>query len=165
MRHKLKNLILVGLLIVLAWAATFFLQENEKDAASGRAQIIDGDSLRIHGQEIRLKGIDAPEGRQNCYRNGQSWPCGREATKRLQRFIQNQSVSCKGVERDRYDRLLGVCMVGNIELNQWMVHNGWAVSYHNYPRAEQEAREGRRGIWNSEFERPNIWRRKNNNRG
>ena len=32
-----------------------------QDIISGRASVVDGDSLEIHGESIRLHGIDAPE--------------------------------------------------------------------------------------------------------
>src|SRR5262245_12527542 len=33
---------------------------------AGRASVIDGDTLDLHGQRIRLHGIDAPEADQAC---------------------------------------------------------------------------------------------------
>jgi endonuclease YncB( thermonuclease family) len=32
----------------------------------GRASIVDGDTMEIHGMRIRLSGIDAPESSQLC---------------------------------------------------------------------------------------------------
>jgi endonuclease YncB( thermonuclease family) len=37
---------------------------------AGVASIIDGDTIKIHGQHIRLFGIDSPESTQFCEKEG-----------------------------------------------------------------------------------------------
>jgi endonuclease YncB( thermonuclease family) len=43
---------------------------------TGNPHIIDGDSIRIADVEIRLRRIDAPEGKQTCRYQGNDWACG-----------------------------------------------------------------------------------------
>ena len=74
----------------------------------GRASIIDGDTLEIHGERIRLWGIDAPESPQLC-RGDDSLPyrCGAKAANELDRFIARRPVSCEPVSRDARNVLSG----------------------------------------------------------
>ena len=51
-------------------------------ATFGTARIIDGDTIQVAGQRIRLYGIDAPEINQLCQRKGAPWLCGVEAAKK-----------------------------------------------------------------------------------
>jgi endonuclease YncB( thermonuclease family) len=129
---------------------------------SGLARVIDGDSLWVGSHEVRLKGLDAPEGRQTCTRNGAIWLCGDAARDALRGLIGRGRVSCTVSERDRYARLLASCRVENLNLNAAMVTAGMAVAYGGYEREEAAAKAARRGIWGSEFEAPRRWREENN---
>ena len=54
---------------------------------TGKADIVDGDTIKVGGIPVRLYGIDAPEGRQTCQRDGKTYGCGKQATKALANLI------------------------------------------------------------------------------
>ena len=54
---------------------------------TGTATVIDGNTLEIAGQRIRLHGIDAPENGQNCLVGMEVWLCGEAAAHALENFI------------------------------------------------------------------------------
>ena len=90
-------------------------------------------SVEIHGQRIRLFGIDAPESSQLCMRaSGERWRCGQQASFALADRIGRASVSCQPRDLDRYGRVVAVCFKGIEDLNRWMVANGWAVAFKRY---------------------------------
>ena len=47
-------------------ALSFMTTGAAADDLTGRASVIDGDTIEIHGSRIRLFGIDAPESSQWC---------------------------------------------------------------------------------------------------
>jgi endonuclease YncB( thermonuclease family) len=106
-----------------------------------------------------LRGIDAPEYRQQCDRGGVPWPCGHDARALLVKLLQDGSVECRGNERDRYDRLLVTCQANDIDINAEMVKRGMAVSFGNYRNEEAAARSEKAGMWAGNFERPQDYRR------
>lgn len=136
---------------------------NQVTVTPGTADIIDGDSFRLGKDEIRLNGIDAPEYRQTCRNeNDRDWTCGRAAADALRRLVSGREVACKGLDADRYGRLVSRCTAGGLELNAEMVRLGWAIAYTrhstSYRAEEAEARRDRRGIWRGTFDLPEDWR-------
>lgn len=130
---------------------------------SGPARVIDGDTLDIGGTRVRLHGVDAPEVAQGCFTADAGWPCGRRATQALATFLQAGVIACAELDRDRYGRVVATCRRDGMDVNGWLVGQGWAVAYRRYSDAyvEQEAaaRAARRGIWAGEFVMPWDWRR------
>lgn len=149
-------------LYILLLPAILIWEVNASEIV-GRASVIDGDTLEIRGQRIRLYGIDAPESKQNCRRvSGEVWRCGQRAALALSDRIGSNPVSCNARDRDRYGRVVAVCEAHG-DLNKFMVRNGWAAAYrrysHDYVEAERHAQFVKAGIWSGSFVMPWDWRR------
>tara|TARA_R110000824_G_scaffold182979_4_gene363979 strand:- start:152 stop:649 length:498 start_codon:yes stop_codon:yes gene_type:complete len=158
-RHLKRHTFAAALIASLpCWAAPVVA-----DDLVGRASVIDGDTIEIHGQRIRLHGIDAPESRQLCRKDGQEYRCGQQASLALADKIGVRPVTCEPRDIDRYQRIVAVCRDGEEDLNAWMVLQGHAVAYRRYSKdyiaTEEQAQAERRGIWSGEFTMPWLWRR------
>src|SRR5699024_7119864 len=95
---------------------------------SGPARLVDGDTIEVAGQSVRLHGIDAPETAQQCFDGaGRPFPCGRDATAALGALISGRDVTCTGHKHDRYGRIIATCRAGGVELNAEMVRLGHAI--------------------------------------
>lgn len=142
-----------------------FLSRPPENAITGAAHALDGDSLVVNGQEMRIRGMDAPEFRQTCQADGQHLPCGQRATAAMKRWLSRGPVYCYGSERDRYNRRLVLCRVNGVDIGRDLVINGLAVDYGLYPEEEREAAAAQRGIWATTFERPEDYRRRQRESG
>jgi len=133
---------------------------------SGIPRVTDGDTIKILNKRIRFHGIDSPEKKQICIKNSKKYRCGQEATNALKKKINGKHVICKVQDKlDRYKRYIGTCFLGNIDLNKWMVRNGYAVAYRRYSEdyIEDEiyAKKNKIGLWSGSFTNPEKWRKLN----
>ena len=143
----------------------------------GIPKIVDGDTVYINNYKIRLEGIDAPEIQQKCkkeklkissiigYTFYKEYYCGKHSKDNLAVKVKGSKIKCISFTKDRYKRYLAKCFKGKINLNQWMVRNGYAVAYRRYSKEyipdEDFAKENKLGLWQGKFLNPEKWRKLN----
>jgi len=135
----------------------------------GYASVIDGDTLTIDSERIRLSGIDAPEKKADCTikATGERIACGERAGDVLRGLTGGRSVSCVRDGEDRYGRTLATCYARQkgkrIDIAGAMVRQGWALAYRRYSDRyvmdETAARLDGFGLWAMEFQNPEDYRR------
>jgi endonuclease YncB( thermonuclease family) len=149
------SLMVIFFVLIALLAAKLSQPKAPTQLLAGKAYVIDGDTLSISGNHIRLQGIDAPELDQSCGVNA----CGKAARQTLVQLIQGRPVRCDGNGHDKYNRSLAVCFIGPINLNRAMVEAGQAIAYGDYRDVELQARRDKKGLWSGKFETPQDWRR------
>lgn len=138
-------------------------QENIFFQISGKAKIIDGDSLIINNIEIRIKNIDAVEMYQTCQdKDDNEYACGIKATNFLKEFSKNKIVKCNLFNKDVYNRHLGNCHIDGKNIAAHMIKSGWALIYNlpsPYANQQEFAKTNKLGIWQGNFIPPKTYRR------
>ncbi len=175
MFYTKKKLIILIIISSIFFIVTYNDVRSENiNKISGFAKVVDGDTIKINSKKIRLYGIDAPEKKQKCKKIyltisfmsfTKDYMCGEVSTQKLIKKINKQKLNCNILDVDRYKRLIGECFKRNINLNSWMVSNGFAVAYRKYSKKyvsdEINAKNKKLGIWQGKFEMPWDYRRKN----
>ena len=64
----MKTTILIFSIILLFFSNSVFAK-----TINGKPKIVDGDTIHIKSNKIRLHGIDAPETKQTCKINNEDW--------------------------------------------------------------------------------------------
>jgi endonuclease YncB( thermonuclease family) len=173
MRESVKRRMMrhVGALAIAGLLAVLLALTSPKDASAnlqptvGIARVIDGDTLEIGGVRVRLEGIDAAEAGQTCGRAlFGTWACGSAATSHVEKLVEGQEIRCEHRGIDKYNRMLGQCFVGTLDINADLVRNGLAWAFLKYSRTyaevEAEARALRVGIWQGDAMPPWEYRRR-----
>ncbi len=137
---------------------------NLSNANAQELRIIDGDTIHLNGKKIRFSGIDTPELKQQCIKNGVKNSCGITAKKLLTKLIGNNNVDCVSEGQDQYNRILAECFVNHQSLSSYLVKSGYAFAYRKYSKKfiddEDYARTNKLGMWSMQFEYPWDFRRK-----
>ena len=167
MRTILKKKFLINLAIFL-----LFINPANSETLFGKAIVIDGDTIVLEKKKIRLHGIDAPEKKQICKRNylsisfftfTKNYQCGLVSKVKLENLLKNNEIKCIIRGNDFYNRKIGTCYRNKININSWMVRNGYAVAYEKYSKkyksVELEAKKNNLGIWQGDFDMPWDWRK------
>ena len=154
-----------------------FVSNLTAEEISGIPKIIDGDTVHINNYKFRLEGIDAPEMKQQCKKESfkisstigfsfyKDYSCGKVSKAKLKAKINGSKIKCISTSKDRYKRYIATCFKGEINLNQWMVRNGYAIAYRRYSKKyvpdEDFAKENKLGLWQGKFMNPEKWRKLN----
>ena len=136
---------------------------------SGIGHVIDGDTLDVGSNRVRLAVIDAPERKQSCDLNNAPMACGETARFALQGMAEGREVTCDVGPKKTYNRLVGLCRVDGVVLNVALLETGLAVVTQRYLRewpdhaasmlaAEAGAKAARRGLWAMHAVTPSVWR-------
>jgi endonuclease YncB( thermonuclease family) len=137
-------------------------------------KVTDGDTINVlinvldHANtqyRIRLQGIDAPERKQAF---------GNASRKHLARLVAGKTVIVEWDKRDRYGRIVGKVLVGDVDVCLEQVRVGYAWHFKRYQheqspedrqlyaQAEDKARAERLGLWQDKNPTPPWeWRRLN----
>ena len=130
-------------------------------------KIVDGDTIHLNGEKIRFTGIDTPELKQTCLKEGVKNPCGLVAKQILINKIGNNEVDCISEGKDQYKRTLAECFVNNESLSSYLVRSGYAFAYRRYSKKfvadEDFARINKIGMWSMEFDYPWDYRKSKKN--
>ena len=143
-------------ILILFLASCSLSPAMAEEQITGQAIILDADTLSIGTKIIRLDGIDALELGQFCKnKKKEMWPCGVHAAELLNHRIGAEDITCIGNKFKQSERYVSTCFVGKTNLNEWIVEQGYALSFtmytDKYKEAELGALKAGLGMWEHQF--------------
>jgi len=152
------------ILLISISSLIFFIILNQ--VRSQELRVVDGDTIHLNGEKIRFTGIDTPELKQTCTKDGAKDPCGITAKEILIEKIGDNIVNCISEGKDQYKRTLAECFVNEESLSSYLVRSGYAFAYRKYSKKfvtdEDYARLNKIGMWSMKFDYPWNYRKLQN---
>lgn len=115
----------------MTWLCLWFALSCPPGVIAGTASVVDGDTLRIRGQAIRLAGIDAEELDE---------PNGKAAALMLEALIKGHAIVCQPTG-DSYNRIVAECTADGQDLGAAMVQLGVALDCAHYSAGKYRSLE------------------------
>ena len=151
------------ILVISVSLLIFFLIFNQ--VRSQDLRVVDGDTIHLNGEKIRFTGIDTPELKQTCIKEGVINPCGVIAKEILIKKINDNKVECISNGKDQYKRTLAECFVNGESLSSYLVRSGYGFAYRKYSKKfildEDYAKANKIGMWSMKFNYPWDYRKYN----
>ena len=151
------------ILVISVSLLIFFLIFNQ--VRSQDLRVVDGDTIHLNGEKIRFTGIDTPELKQTCVKEGVINPCGVIAKEILIKKINDNKVECISNGKDQYKRILAECFVNGESLSSYLVRSGYGFAYRKYSKKfildEDYAKANKIGMWSMKFDYPWDYRKYN----
>ena len=149
------------ILFISVTTLIFFITLNQ--VRSQELRVVDGDTIHLNGEKIRFTGIDTPELKQTCIKEGFIDQCGVTAKEILIVKIGDNKVECISEGKDRYKRTLAECFVNDESLSSYLVRSGYAFAYRRYSKKfipdENYAKVNQIGMWSMNFQYPWDYRK------
>ena len=124
----------------------------------GQPRVIDGDTLEIRGERVRLFGVDAPELGQPWWdQDDEEKDAGELARDALAALIDGRRLSVKVLREDKYRRSIAIVKVDGRDVARLLVSQGKAFAApgsNRYRRTEGSAKRRKRGFWQGELIMP-----------
>jgi len=129
----------------------------------GEAEVIRPYVFNLAGHEVYLRGIDSVEIGQICVVGRLQWECWAAALRELQTILAEGRAVCSIVVGPTEDnRVIAECSVNGEDVGERFLRSGFAIAIPaempRYIPVEDDARHAGRGLWQSHFAPPSIWR-------
>ena len=149
-----RALLTIAFSILAVWPATA--------QVTGRAVVLDSDRFSIGDRIFQLNGVDGFEPHQFCFVDGRPWACGSSAIRALQTLLGPAVVTCNPTGEIAGEVEFAVCTIGEDDIADIVVKEGWALAYSPqstaYVDAQEQARARDVGVWQGAFVEPWTYR-------